>query len=88
VHFYPASDLSTGIDHFLDAGDPRTHMASFYSHTGRSAIDPELMIRVLMLQRLVGEGVVELLRHKGAVIRSLSFQDTLDVLDVAELMKY
>lgn len=38
------------------------------------------------LQRLVAEGVVELLRHKGAVIRSLSFQDTLDVLDVAELM--
>jgi DNA-binding GntR family transcriptional regulator len=38
------------------------------------------------LQRLVTEGVVELLRHKGAVIRSLSFQDTLDVLDVAELM--
>ena len=38
------------------------------------------------LQRLVAEGVVEHLRHKGAVIRSLSFQDTLDVLDVAELM--
>jgi len=38
------------------------------------------------LQRLAAEGVVELLRHKGAVIRSLSFQDTLDVLDVAELM--
>ena len=38
------------------------------------------------LQRLVAEGVVEHLRHRGAVIRSLSFPDTLDVLDVAELM--
>ncbi|MEX3899925.1 GntR family transcriptional regulator [Paraburkholderia sp. BR10954] len=38
------------------------------------------------LQRLVAEGVVDLLRHKGGVIRSLSVQDTLDVLDVAELM--
>jgi hypothetical protein len=57
VHFYPASNRSTGIDHFLDAGDLRTHMVSFYSHMGRSAIDPELMIRVLMLQRLVAEGV-------------------------------
>jgi DNA-binding GntR family transcriptional regulator len=38
------------------------------------------------LQRLVAEGVVELLKHKGAVIRTLGFQDTMDVLDVAELM--
>ena len=38
------------------------------------------------LQRLVAEGVIELLKHKGAVIRTLRFQDTMDVLDVAELM--
>jgi DNA-binding GntR family transcriptional regulator len=38
------------------------------------------------LQRLAAEGIVELLRHKGAAIRSLSLQDTLDVLDVAERM--
>jgi DNA-binding GntR family transcriptional regulator len=38
------------------------------------------------LQRLVAEGVVELLKHKGAAIRTLGFQDTMDVLDVAELM--
>lgn len=36
------------------------------------------------LQRLAAEGVVELLRHKGAAIRLLSLQETLDVLDVAE----
>jgi DNA-binding GntR family transcriptional regulator len=38
------------------------------------------------LHRLVAEGLVELLRHKGAVIRSLNLEDTLGVLDVAELM--
>src|SRR5262245_1347205 len=38
------------------------------------------------LQRLAAEGIVELQRHKGAVVRSLSLQDTLDVLDVAERM--
>ncbi|WP_020423707.1 GntR family transcriptional regulator [Cupriavidus sp. WS] len=38
------------------------------------------------LQRLAAEGIVELPRHRGAVIRRLSLQDTLDVLDVAERM--
>lgn len=38
------------------------------------------------LQRLAAEGIVELLRHRGAAIRSLSLQETLDVLDVAERM--
>ena len=38
------------------------------------------------LQRLAAEGIVELHRHKGAAIRSLSMQETLDVLAVAERM--
>lgn len=36
------------------------------------------------LQRLAAEGLVELVRNKGAVIRHLSLQETLDVLEVAE----
>ncbi|MDN5843912.1 MAG: GntR family transcriptional regulator [Alcaligenaceae bacterium] len=36
------------------------------------------------LQRLAAEGLVELFRNKGAAIRTLSAQETLDVLDVAE----
>ena len=36
------------------------------------------------LQRLAVEGIIDLLRHKGAVIRLLTLRDTLDVLDVAE----
>src|SRR5258707_3621769 len=42
----PKGHLLRGIDHFFDAGDLRKHMASFYSHTGRPSIDPELMVRM------------------------------------------
>lgn len=38
------------------------------------------------VQRLVGEGVVEVLRHRGAAIRRLGLAETHHVLDVAELM--
>lgn len=38
------------------------------------------------LQRLLAEGVVDIIRHKGAVIRSLTERETMDVLDVAERM--
>lgn len=38
------------------------------------------------LQRLAAEGIVDLPRHRGAIIRRLSLQETLDVLDVAERM--
>ncbi|MFO1214987.1 MAG: GntR family transcriptional regulator [Burkholderiaceae bacterium] len=38
------------------------------------------------LQRLAAEGVVEILRHKGAAIRALTVQETMDVLEVAERM--
>ena len=38
------------------------------------------------LQRLAAQGLIELHRHKGAAIRSLSAQETLEVLDVAERM--
>ncbi len=38
------------------------------------------------LQRLAAQGLVELFRNKGAAIRTLSAQETLEVLDVAERM--
>lgn len=38
------------------------------------------------LQRLAAEGVVEILRHKGAAVRALTVQETMDVLEVAERM--
>ncbi|WP_312130427.1 GntR family transcriptional regulator [Diaphorobacter nitroreducens] len=38
------------------------------------------------LQRLAAQGLVDLFRNKGAAIRTLSPQETLEVLDVAERM--
>lgn len=38
------------------------------------------------LQRLATQGIVELVRHKGGVIRQLTLRETLDVLEVAERM--
>ena len=45
----PRSHLLRAIDRFFDLGDLRRHLASFYSHTGRPSIDPELMIRMLIV---------------------------------------
>jgi transposase len=45
----PANHLLRGINQFLDLSDLRTYLAPFYSHTGRPSIDPELMIRMLMV---------------------------------------
>lgn len=38
------------------------------------------------LQHLAADGVIDIVRHKGAVVRSLTLRETLDVLDVAERM--
>jgi hypothetical protein len=45
----PADHLLRGIDRFLDLSTLREHLAPFYSHTGRLSIDPELMMRMLVI---------------------------------------
>lgn len=45
----PEDHLVRNIDRFLDLGELRGHLAPFYSHTGRPSIDPELMIRMLII---------------------------------------
>ena len=45
----PRGHLLRGIDRFFDLGELRRHLAPFYSHTGRPSIDPELMIRMLIV---------------------------------------
>jgi transposase len=45
----PADHLLRGIDRCLDLGELREHLAPFYSHTGRPSIDPELMMRMLIV---------------------------------------
>ena len=45
----PQDHLLRGIDRCLDLGELRRHLADHYSHTGRPSIDPELMIRMLII---------------------------------------
>jgi transposase len=45
----PADHLLRGIERYLDLGGLRQHLAPFYSHTGRPSVDPELMMRMLLV---------------------------------------
>jgi len=45
----PANHLLRSIDRCLDLSDLRHYLADFYSPIGRPSIDPELMIRMLVV---------------------------------------
>ena len=45
----PADHLLRKIDRFLDLSTLRRELAPFYSSTGRPSIDPELLIRMLIV---------------------------------------
>jgi transposase len=45
----PQNHLLRGIDQYLDLSELRQHLSQYYSHTGRPSIDPELMIRMLII---------------------------------------
>src|SRR5499427_9428490 len=45
----PATHQLRSIDRFVDLSDVRSHVAPFYSSTGRPSIDPELLIRMLLV---------------------------------------
>ena len=45
----PADHLLRGIDRCLELRELRRQLAPFYSHTGRPSIDPELMVRMLLI---------------------------------------
>jgi transposase len=45
----PQDHLLRDIDRLLDFKELREHLAPYYSHTGRPSVDPELMIRMLLI---------------------------------------
>ena len=45
----PANHLLRGIDRCLDLSGLRERLAKYYSHTGRPSVDPELMVRMLII---------------------------------------
>jgi transposase len=59
----PANHLLRGIAEFFDLSDLRAYLAPFYSHTGRPSIDPELMIRMLVVGYCFG------IRLRAAAVR-------------------
>ena len=50
----PQDHLLRSIDRYLDLSDLRHHLAPYYSHTGRPSVDPELMIRMLLIGYCLG----------------------------------
>jgi len=47
--YVPSDHLLRQIDQVLDLSHLRQHLSPYYSHTGRPSIDPELMIRMLIV---------------------------------------
>src|SRR5258708_37641222 len=45
----PQDHVLRSIDRFVELGDLRRELAAFYSTMGRPSIDPELMIRMLIV---------------------------------------
>ena len=45
----PDDHLLRQIDRFVDLSEVRAHLGPYYSDVGRPSIDPELMIRMLIV---------------------------------------
>ena len=45
----PPEHLLRSIDRFVDLTDLRRRLAPYYSATGRPSVDPELMVRMLIV---------------------------------------
>jgi transposase len=50
----PSDHLLRRIDRFVDCSELRRHLAGFYSTIGRPSVDPELMIRMLLIGYCLG----------------------------------
>lgn len=50
----PAGHMLRAVDRFVDLAGIRQHLAPFYSSTGRPSVDPELMIRMLLVGYIMG----------------------------------
>ena len=52
--FVPSNHMLRAIDQFVDLSDLCRHLGPFYSSKGRPSIDPELMIRMLLVGYCLG----------------------------------
>ena len=58
----PADHSLRSIDRFVKLEDLRRELTPFYSNIGRPSIDPELMIRMLLIGYCFGIGATPLRR--------------------------
>ena len=59
--------LLRSIDRFVDLSGVRQHLQTFYSNTGRPSVDPELMIRMLIVGYVSASA-----QNAGFVTKSIS----------------
>ena len=50
----PQKHFLRTIDRFVDLSGTRSYLTDFYSHTGRPSVDPELLIRMLLVGYSLG----------------------------------
>ncbi len=50
----PEEHMLRSIDRFVDLSGVRRHLSAFYSTTGRPSVDPELLIRMLIIGYFYG----------------------------------
>ena len=50
----PSEHVLRAIDGVIDLSGVRQHLSEFYSNTGRPSIDPELMMRMLLVGYIMG----------------------------------
>lgn len=50
----PCDHILRTIDGVINLSGVRTHLTEFYSSTGRPSIDPELMMRMLLVGYIMG----------------------------------
>jgi transposase len=58
----PSDHLLRSVDRFVDCSELRRHVAGFYSATGRPSVDPELMIRMLLIGEMLFAHLKRILR--------------------------
>lgn len=68
----PAQHLLRSIDQCLDLSDLRAYLADFYSPIGRLSIDPELMVRMLVVGYLLWHSFRAAIVRRGAPEPGLS----------------
>ncbi len=79
--FVPQDHPLRGIDRFLDLSDVRPLLSPFYSLHGRPSIDPELMIRMLLLGYCMGNRSVRRLCQEVNVNLAYRWNCRLDLAD-------